>query len=417
MKKYLKIPALILIISFILLSGCKITFINDNNFYPDIETHYSEEPLQNYEYPLKNEDYSFGEINVMGEKPTLPDMLEKTRPSVVEIYTYLNETDTEESGAGSGVFIAKSKNDEGIYYLLTCYHVIETENYYKVKDIYGNEFTATYVGGDKVSDIAVLKVAPLVDGYNLNDKNHPNHVDITISNIRLNEGGSAVLRVGDSVYAIGNPLGTLGGTVTQGIISSTDREVLVEGKKMTLIQTDCAINPGNSGGGLFDEFGNLIGIINAGFVGEVEGLNFAISTDTIYKKVASIIKNGYIEGKGNINFVHADEISGYQDISLVQYTVRYKNYVIISSLTEFYYDLGLRVNDIIVSIKCNGEEYVLPTTDVDDGYYGTVYLVDYFVDYTAYLDLKVGDKITLKVVHSGEKVATDINITLKQFII
>ncbi len=417
MKKYFKIPALILIFSFIFLSGCEITFIKDNNFYPDIETHYSDTPLQNYEYPLKNEDYSFGDVNVMGEKPSLPDMLEKTRPSVVEIYTYLNETDTEEYGAGSGVFIAKSKLIEGVYYVLTCYHVIETENYYKVKDVYGNEFTATYVGGDKVSDIAVLKVTPLDDGYNLNDKDHPNYVQISISSIRLNEGGNAVLRVGDSVYAIGNPLGTLGGTVTQGIISSTDREVLVEGKKMTLIQTDCAINPGNSGGGLFDEFGNLIGIVNAGFMGEIEGLNFAISTDTIYEKVASIIKNGYIEGKGNINFAHADEILGYQDISVVEYTVYSKNYVVISSLTEFYYNLGLRVNDIIVSVSRNGEEYALPTTDVQDEHYETVYLVDHFVDYMSYLDLKVGEEITLKVVHNGERVTTDINITLKQFII
>ncbi|MBR3374788.1 MAG: PDZ domain-containing protein, partial [Firmicutes bacterium] len=106
------------------------------------------------------------------------------------------------------------------------------------------------------------------------------------------------LEVGDLAVAIGNPLGELGGTVTAGIISATDRALSIDGKTMHLLQTDSSINPGNSGGGLFDQYGNLIGIVVAKSSGsDVEGLGFAIPCDKVSSVAKSLIENGYVEGR------------------------------------------------------------------------------------------------------------------------
>ena len=106
------------------------------------------------------------------------------------------------------------------------------------------------------------------------------------------------LNVGDAVVAIGNPLGTLSGTATEGIVSALEREITIDGKQMTLIQTSASINPGNSGGGLFDQYGNLIGIVVAKSSGsDVEGLGFAIPCDKVASVAKSLIENGYVEGR------------------------------------------------------------------------------------------------------------------------
>ena len=95
-------------------------------------------------------------------------------------------------------------------------------------------------------------------------------------------GDSSTASVGDTAIAIGNPLGNLGGTVTQGIISALDRQITLEGKTMQLIQTDAAVNPGNSGGGMFNDKGELIGVVVAKSGGTiVEGIGFAIPVDKV----------------------------------------------------------------------------------------------------------------------------------------
>ena len=110
------------------------------------------------------------------------------------------------------------------------------------------------------------------------------------------------MNVGTDVVAIGNPLGTLGGTVTKGIVSAINRDITVEGKEMTLIQTDAAINGGNSGGALFNMHGEVIGITNAKYsssssssTASVDNIGFAIPMNHVYNIVKSIIENGYIE--------------------------------------------------------------------------------------------------------------------------
>lgn len=146
------------------------------------------------------------------------------------------------------------------------------------------------------------------------------------------------LDVGTSVLAIGNPLGYLGGTVTQGIVSAVDRNVNVEGKTTNLIQTDAAINEGNSGGGLFDaRTGMLLGIVNAGYKpSAAQGLSFAISASTVLEKFDALVKTanetgsfGYIEGNFDLGVEFA---VGAERVS----SGNYQNYcVVIKSLDKY----------------------------------------------------------------------------------
>ncbi len=106
-------------------------------------------------------------------------------------------------------------------------------------------------------------------------------------------GNSDQLKVGEMTVAIGNPLGELGGTVTAGILSATDRNINVDGEEMRLLQTDASINPGNSGGGLFNQYGQLIGLVAAKSSGsDVEGLGFAIPVNTAAEAAQKIIDSG-----------------------------------------------------------------------------------------------------------------------------
>ena len=144
-----------------------------------------------------------------------------------------------QSGAGSGVIISQDG------YILTCAHVVNGATSVKVQLNGSDEsYDATVVGQDSTSDIAVLKI---------------DATGLTPAVI----GDSDALAVGEVAVAVGNPLGTLSNTVTDGIVSALNRQVTVQDNDMTLIQTDASISPGNSGGGLFNANGELIGIVNA----------------------------------------------------------------------------------------------------------------------------------------------------------
>jgi len=184
------------------------------------------------------------------------------------------------SGAGSGVLISADG------YILTCHHVVADESA-KTKSIRvtlnsGAVYNATLVGADAGSDLAVIKIEP---------KNQEQFV-------YAEHGRSDRLVVGEHVVAIGNPLGTLGGSVTDGIISATERTIQTsDGTNMTLLQTNAAINSGNSGGGLFNLDGQLIGIVNAKYAAQgVEGLAFAIPIDSAYEVELELIQYGYVRG-------------------------------------------------------------------------------------------------------------------------
>lgn len=180
-----------------------------------------------------------------------------------------------QSGAGSGVIISQDG------YILTCAHVVNGATSVKVQLNGSDEsYDATVVGQDSTSDIAVLKI---------------DAAGLTPAVI----GDSDALAVGEVAVAVGNPLGTLSNTVTDGIVSALNRQVTVQNNDMTLIQTDASISPGNSGGGLFNANGELIGIVNAkSSYSEAEGIGFAIPINTAMEIGRQLIENGSVARPG-----------------------------------------------------------------------------------------------------------------------
>ncbi|MBQ8546468.1 MAG: trypsin-like peptidase domain-containing protein [Clostridia bacterium] len=211
-------------------------------------------------------------------------VIARIKDSVVEIKTT--------AGSGSGVIVGKfddSNNEKG-YYIITNSHVIEgaSTNMYAPATITltdGTEYKSTLCGFDTKSDIAVLKIKET-------------ERELTCA-VWANE--ESELMVGEEVIVIGNPLGELGGTVTNGYLSALDREITVGGVKMNLLQTDAAVNPGNSGGGLFNRNGELIGIVNAKIADEdVEGIGFAIPYKDAIKVYNDLKDFGYVTGRPTI---------------------------------------------------------------------------------------------------------------------
>ena len=204
---------------------------------------------------------------------SISQVVELVADTVVEITTTNVVTDRfygqyVTSGAGSGVIISENG------YIITNNHVIDGAQRIYVRLTDGSEFEAKLIGGDAEKDIALIKI---------------NATGLKAAVM----GSSKSLVVGQEVVAIGNPLGSLGGTVTDGIISALDRTVVVDGHQMTLMQTNAAINPGNSGGGLFNRAGELIGIVNAKQSDTgIEGLGFAIPIDIAWD-AAKTIADGY----------------------------------------------------------------------------------------------------------------------------
>ena len=223
-----------------------------------------------------------------GSGLTVAEAAAKAAPSTVEIQTEITQQSYGMFGgtyttnaAGSGVIISKDG------YIVTNNHVIDGAQKITVKTSDGTEYDAKLVGTDAKSDIAVLKV----------DAN-----DLTPAAL----GDSSKISVGDTAIAIGNPLGTLGGTVTDGIISATSRELVVNNESMKLIQTNATINSGNSGGGLFDGNGNLIGIVQSKDSGTsssgatIEGIGFAIPVNDAMEVAEQLIKNGKVTDRATL---------------------------------------------------------------------------------------------------------------------
>lgn len=256
---------------------------------------------------------------------TVATVVNRVAASVVEIST---ETVTQShrpgqqvtTGAGSGVIVSK----EG--FIITNHHVIEGASSITVRLNSGKEFSARLIGSDERSDIAVLWI-------------DAKGTELTVATL----GASFDLVAGEDILAIGNPLGSLGGTVTEGMISATARQISVNGVVMTLLQVSAPINPGNSGGGLFNMAGELIGVVNAKVSSEeIEGLGFAIPIDTAYGIILEIIEYGYIKGRPALGFTVVD-------VTSVQTAMRYFN----SFYTGVYvYNEGhdvMKYGDLILS--------------------------------------------------------------------
>ena len=229
-------------------------------------------------------DSSITAASSSGSSLTTEQVADLVSPSVVVITTeqvvysqwsWYGQNQVE-SGAGSGVIISSDG------YILTCAHVVDGASTITVT-IGDKDYTATLVGEDTTSDIAVIKID--ADG-------------LTPATV----GNSDSLKVGQSVMAVGNPLGELGGTVSGGMISALNRSVTIQGSSsvntMSLIQMDASVSPGNSGGGLFNMNGELVGIVNAkSSSSDAEGLGFAIPINDAIKVAQELLENGYVTGR------------------------------------------------------------------------------------------------------------------------
>ena len=181
------------------------------------------------------------------------------------------------ASSGSGFILTKDG------YIATNYHVVEDAETVKVTLFNGDEYDARYIGGDKEYDLAVIKV----ESTDL--------LPVTL-------GDSDTLNVGDRVLAIGNPLGELTFSQSGGMVSSVNRAINVGGTPFNMIQTDASINAGNSGGPLFNNYGEVIGIVSAKYSSSssgtsVEGLGFAIPINDVFAMIQDIMTNGYITNK------------------------------------------------------------------------------------------------------------------------
>ncbi len=237
--------------------------------------------------------------------------------SVVEIRTEAAVTDSffgqyVTQGAGSGVIIT----EDG--FIATNYHVIDGATKIKVKLFSGETHDAVLWGYDIKNDLAVVKI-------------EASGLSTAVF------GNSDNLRYGEHVIAIGNPLGELGNSVSEGIVSAPEREVVVEDQTMTLIQIDAAVNPGNSGGGLFNGASELIGIVNAKSSGEeVDNIGFAIPSSIAFPILEDIIQNQSRSEKAHLGVRIGNSRNG----------------VYISDITpgSDAEKAGLKVNDIILYV-------------------------------------------------------------------
>ena len=238
-----------------------------------------------------------------------------------------------------------------------------------------NVYDAVLVGTDEASDLAVLKITadePLT------------YVD---------QGHSADLVAGEQVVAIGNPLGLLGGSVTVGYISATERNIVTgDGTEMTLIQTDAAINSGNSGGGLFNLAGELIGIVNSKYSASgVEGLAFAIPIDSAYPVQLDLMEYGYVRGVID----HGLTLLDITEENLAQY--------------HYYYgidQIGVYVVESQYATELKNSDRILTINDTE---------IETIADVKALLETcKVGDMLTIVADRKGETI--ECTLTLQEYI-
>ncbi|MBR2336332.1 MAG: trypsin-like peptidase domain-containing protein [Clostridia bacterium] len=399
---YKKISCLlILILSAFAFLSCSLTVKA-----PEGESQKESDSLQSNTYspPIVDQNYELSfTINVTNSLDIVPDgvgVLEYIRSSVVEVYAGF----TNGQSSGSGVVLSvKDKNDDGegdVALIVTCHHVIEGAEQIVVKAIDGREYFASLVGSDPDSDIGILLIGADED----------NRFENITSATWYDK--TADLKVGTEVYAIGNPLGTLGGTVTSGIISAINRDVTVEGRQMTLLQTDAAINSGNSGGGLFDkDTGALLGIVNAGYASSTaQGLSFAIPGSIAIDIIEQLVGNGYIEGRYDFGVEFGlFRVGGWG----------YAEYFVgIDYLEDYgmFKKNGFLLQDIILSIKI-GDRQKFTVPAITNANVNTV--VGDLTDYLNGDNCKIGDVVVVeyrRYINGSEYQEHTVTFTVEQYV-
>lgn len=326
----------------------------DSKYQPTVEN--GNNPTTQVVYVDKEGNYSIADAAAMVKNSVV-----EIQTEVVTKSSYFGQYVS--SGAGSGVIYT---NDG---YIITNHHVIDGATSITVILNDGTKYSAALIGSDSKTDLAILKI----EATNL-----PAAV----------LGNSDMLVVGEQVFAIGNPLGELGGSVSEGIISAKDREIQIENQTMTLLQTTAAVNPGNSGGGLFNLKGELVGIVNAKSSGsDVEGLGFAIPISTAKDIINDLVNHGYVTGRPQLG-IAAYEISDYY--SAMRYGVN---------------QLGIYVADVTIP---NGLEKGDLIVEIDD------MMITNWASLTAALDEhKIGDVLNVTVYRNGKK--RDVKVTLTEY--
>ena len=352
-------------------------------------------PNTNEEAPkaIVSEDNSVAEtsakLNVQQVSAnSIADMVEQASKAIVGIVNKqqksnrFNQTnEAVNAGTGSGVIFKKTGDAA---YIVTNNHVIENANEIEVSLHDGKKVKAELIGTDPLTDIAVLKISGEVDVET------------------LPFGDSALLRAGDQVLAIGNPLGLdLSRTVTQGIVSAVDRTIAVSTSAgewdLEVIQTDAAINPGNSGGALINASGELVGI-NSLKISEsgVEGLGFAIPINEVQTIINELIENGQVIrpylGVGLASF---EELPSFY---LQNNPENVKQGAIVTNIdpNSAAAKAGLKEEDILVSI---GGNEIANANDLRK------YL------YTKYA---IGDKVKIEFYRQGKLETVEVTLTSNQ---
>ena len=317
------------------------------------------------------DDIELNEVET-GEEMTPAQVYAQNVNSTVGITTAVTTNywgfQTTSAASGSGFIIS----EDG--YILTNYHVIQDSSSITVRLYDGTSYEATIVGHDSANDIAVIKVE--AEGL----------TPVVI-------GSSEKMYVGDTVVAIGNPLGELTFSLTKGVISAMDRQVTMSnGATMELLQTDCSINSGNSGGALFNLYGEVIAITNAKYSNNgstteasIENIGFAIPMEDAMPLVEDIIEKGYIS-------------KAYIGVSVMDVSLETQNYGLPegAAVQEISEDspaeeAGLKVNDIITSV--NGTAIT-----------GSQDLVDLVGE------ASVGDKLEMEVYRKGETLKITVTV-------
>lgn len=275
------------------------------------------------------------------------------------------------AAAGSGFVIT----EDG--YIMTNYHVIDGASSIKVTFVDGKSYSAQLIGGDGDNDIAIIKIAaselkPIVIG------------------------DSSKMYVGETVVTIGNPLGELTFSLSDGVVSALERSISVSaGKAMEMIQTNCAINSGNSGGPLFNLYGEVIGIVSAKYsspggapsgIASVEGLGFAIPISNVKDMIADIIDKGYVTGKPYLGVLIQNVTEDVQAYGIpAGAEMRY----VTPSLSAA--KAGVHEGDIVTAV---GDTLITDTSGLIE----------------AIFQYKAGDTIQLKLYRSGERLELSVKL-------
>ena len=341
-------------------------------------------------------NYKKTKAEITTTNETTTNSIEDTVAEIYESVVSITAKSVSATSAGSGVLFSYD-TDLGLSYIVTCFHVIEDATSFSV--------TISDYNDDEVNLNAGTYEAKLVGGYEDNDLAVLSIEKTGLSYAKIFED-SDKLRLGSDVICIGNPLGTLPGSVSKGVVSFVNRELAKDNyQTIEVIQTDVAINSGNSGGGLFNSSGALIGIVNAKYASSsIEGLGFAIPSNSVKNAIESILltaeydvnnkvwNTGYVVGDFEFGFTISIGSTSTGSGFFRQYN--YVLYVSSVATKDAYSGTNLKTNTVISSITVNYKDtsknsvtYVVPATiSATSNIEATKFLYD--------ANLAIGDTVT-----------------------